>query len=271
MNHLLSNTAGTLKWAFIGFIFLTFSSLALAQGYTQGNGICEFESGTQYSNGSTACACSWYSLNPDGTQGQLNCAYGSCSQAALDECLWDCNGDSQFHTTDQWERDCDPAVADPRCWFQGGGSAGELFCEEMFEALPITLIDFSVENRGGNINTLTWSTSSEKNNLFFIIENSIDGYNFKELHTMPGSGNSSISLSYNFTHYQVESEINYYRLKQVDYNGESAIYGPISIDNREKKRTLLKVVNLLGQEVDETYEGIVIYVYDDGTREKIYQ
>ena len=44
----------------------------------------------------------------------------------------------------------------------------------------------------------------------------------------------------------------------------------MSIDN-SIERGLIKTINTLGQEVDETYKGIVIEYYDDGTTIKRYQ
>jgi hypothetical protein len=42
-------------------------------------------------------------------------------------------------------------------------------------------------------------------------------------------------------------------------------YGPIGMDNTLKYSKLIKSTNLIGQEIDENYRGIVIEVYEDGT------
>ena len=42
-------------------------------------------------------------------------------------------------------------------------------------------------------------------------------------------------------------------------------YGPIGVDNTLKPSKLLKIINLMGQEINENYKGIVIEVYEDGT------
>ena len=77
-------------------------------------------------------------------------------------------------------------------------------------------------------------------------------------------------IDYSINHYTyVRNAINYYRIKQVDFNGQTRSYPTIvSIDNRLKSEKLVKVVNLFGQEVPESEKGVVIYVYDDGSTEK---
>lgn len=67
-----------------------------------------------------------------------------------------------------------------------------------------------------------------------------------------------------------ERTINYYRLTQVDFDGKQPHLKTISIDNRKTVgRNLVQIVNLMGVEVDESYNGIKVYVYDDGSFEKI--
>ncbi len=51
------------------------------------------------------------------------------------------------------------------------------------------------------------------------------------------------------------------------YDGTTETFNIISIDNRNNKY-LVKMINIMGQEVDDNYTGIVIYQYSDGTFEK---
>ena len=64
-------------------------------------------------------------------------------------------------------------------------------------------------------------------------------------------------------------DINYYQLTQTDYDGNSVTYDMISIDNRIGGKIISSVTNLLGQEVNENYRGLVIITYVDGSVEKI--
>ena len=88
---------------------------------------------------------------------------------------------------------------------------------------------------------------------------------------LPSAGNSTQKINYNTRHQNPESVINYYFLVQVDIDGVEKYYGPISIDNSGKRGKLLKTINMVGQEVDGDYNGVVIEIYDDGTTKKIYQ
>jgi hypothetical protein len=137
-------------------------------------------------------------------------------------------------------------------------------------SLPIELLYFKCEDYK-RYNHLTWSTASEENNDYFNIEKTKDGKDWSSIMTENGAGNSSIQLYYSFDDNNVEKIINYYRLKQTDYDGNFKYSDIISIDNRDNdSKEIYKVVNTLGQEVDlRYYRGLVIIEYTDGTSEKI--
>lgn len=145
-----------------------------------------------------------------------------------------------------------------------GGAGNEV------SPLPIELLSFTGIKEGKN-NQLKWTTASEKNNDYFTIEKTIDGIEFNEIGTREGAGNSIYYNSYQLTDMNVEPVINYYRLKQTDFDGNSTYSNLISIDNRIEENTnrkLLKITNTLGQEIKEGYFGVVIYIYSDGTIER---
>jgi hypothetical protein len=135
--------------------------------------------------------------------------------------------------------------------------------------LPIELLYFNgVVCETGN--KLYWSTASEDNNDYFNIEKTRDGKIWNSISNMKGAGNSSTQLYYSFVDEDVENIINYYRLKQTDYDGKFKYSEIISIDNRTNKvKEIDKVTNILGQEVDlEYYKGICIIYYTNGSSEK---
>ena len=78
-------------------------------------------------------------------------------------------------------------------------------------------------------------------------------------------------LDYGFKHSNPDAKVNMYVLRQVDLDGNETLYGPISIDNSKDQPRLIKVINLMGQEVDEYYVGIFIEVYEDGSTRKFYR
>lgn len=131
--------------------------------------------------------------------------------------------------------------------------------------LPIELISFTGRKSGEN-NELKWETASEENTDFFLIEKTIDGQNFEVIGTNEGAGNSNINIEYIWIDNHVQNVINYYRLKQVDYDGKFVYSDLISIDNKKvSSKEIVSYTNLLGQLIDENYFGLVIVIYNDGS------
>lgn len=135
--------------------------------------------------------------------------------------------------------------------------------------LPIELLYFRGKNEN-EINILYWSTASEINNDYFTIEKSYDGYIFKDIDYIVGAGHSTHQLYYEYHDSNTQPFITYYRLKQTDYDGKYEYSEIISIDTKVKEKPyLIKVTNMLGQEVTSDYNGLIIYLYSDGTIMKI--
>ncbi|MBS1648021.1 MAG: T9SS type A sorting domain-containing protein [Bacteroidetes bacterium] len=96
--------------------------------------------------------------------------------------------------------------------------------------LPIKLESFSgVPNASGN--QLTWVTASEQNNSRFDIESSSDGESWKKIGTKNGMGTTEGAISYSFTDTNPYSFFTYYRLKQIDFNGNYFYSDIISVQN----------------------------------------
>ncbi len=132
------------------------------------------------------------------------------------------------------------------------------------EPLPIELLYFKGKSNL-NYNKLSWETATETNNDYFTLFRSVDGVYFKNVFTLKGAGNSVNNLYYEVVDRDFERTINYYFLRQTDYDAKWKDSEIISIDNRsENSPTLIKVTNLLGQEVNNEI-GILLYHYSDGT------
>lgn len=86
--------------------------------------------------------------------------------------------------------------------------------------LPIELVSFTA-NCNGKSSLIEWTTATEKNNDFFVLERSHDAVNFKEIARVAGAGNSIEPIDYAYIDYGARSGDNYYRLVQVDYDGTS--------------------------------------------------
>jgi hypothetical protein len=85
--------------------------------------------------------------------------------------------------------------------------------------LPITLLAFNAEPAENKID-VTWITASEINNDYFTVEKSADGTDFIPVSTVDGAGNSSATLRYAYNDYSPLFGTSYYRLKQIDFDGQ---------------------------------------------------
>jgi len=88
--------------------------------------------------------------------------------------------------------------------------------------LPVKLLNFNAILVNKTDGYLTWETASELNNNYWDIERSVDGSTWLKAGEEPGFGTTSDIHYYNFTDPNINlllSPIVYYRLKQVDYNG----------------------------------------------------
>ena len=94
--------------------------------------------------------------------------------------------------------------------------------------LPITLIGFTAKPEGPNVR-LDWSTASERNNDFFTVERSADGVLFDPILTVPGAGHSDLPLSYTDLDRSPLLGVSYYRLRQTDHDGTSAVSPVVSV------------------------------------------
>lgn len=134
--------------------------------------------------------------------------------------------------------------------------------------LPIDLIQFSAE-AGSSSNILTWETASETNNDYFLIERSTDAFSFEKIGTVDGAGTTSSMQAYRWEDFDSCEGVIYYRLTQVDYDGIFETFAPIALRCKTyHDRVVIKIVNCLGEEVDNSYKGPVIYLYDDGSVER---
>ncbi len=87
------------------------------------------------------------------------------------------------------------------------------------ETLPIELLSFNGENKGIT-NHLFWTTATEENNRGFEIERSLDGITFETIGFIEGKGTTSQKSNYLFIDESLKNGVHYYRLKQLDFNGE---------------------------------------------------
>jgi len=105
-----------------------------------------------------------------------------------------------------------PAVIDfggvvGACSYDGGG------------ALPVELIKFSAVEKNENV-LLEWQTASEENNAGFHVEHSNNAQDWLVLDFVEGRGTTDLTQNYTYTDRRPVPGDNYYRLKQVDFDGK---------------------------------------------------
>ena len=84
--------------------------------------------------------------------------------------------------------------------------------------LPVQFQSFNADLKGRST-ALSFSTATEIDNDYFTIERSADGRAFDAIGKIQGAGNSAVKQSYTFTDENPLPGVNYYRIKQTDYNG----------------------------------------------------
>ena len=92
--------------------------------------------------------------------------------------------------------------------------------------LPVELTRFSAKASVPQEVLLSFSTATERNNHYFSIERSDDGVRFEAIGQVNGAGNSTTQHDYTFTDEHPLKGGNFYRLKQVDFNGQFS-YSPV--------------------------------------------
>lgn len=158
--------------------------------------------------------------------------------------------------------------------FSRANASGEEWWMDNFELiktggpLPVELIYF--EGTGyENYNLLRWSTATEHNSDYFSVQRSSNGIDWSEVVNIESAGNSTEKIEYSYIDNYPNNGVVYYKLIQYDFDGKFKEYGPISITYSKPSKKVVKFINTMGQEVDSSYKGIMIVVYDDLTTRKI--
>lgn len=97
-------------------------------------------------------------------------------------------------------------------------------CAPIDCGLPIELIEFTAIKSEDNV-LIEWATATELNNEKFVVQVSEDGASFKTLTELSGQGDSYSISKYTFVHEnaaQNGSKVLYYRLQQIDFDGQNS-------------------------------------------------
>lgn len=109
----------------------------------------------------------------------------------------------------------------------GAGAPGRVVITYNLSPLPVELTHFEARPETEGI-ALHWQTASETDNESFTVEHSRDGRRFQALAVVPGAGTTTMPQAYRYLHGLPPSGDNYYRLRQVDYDGAFE-YSPVRV------------------------------------------
>jgi hypothetical protein len=132
--------------------------------------------------------------------------------------------------------------------------------------LPVELTSFQGRPKVNTID-LQWVTASETNNDYFAVEKSTNGIDFKEMTEIDGRGTTTLESYYNWVDQLPNNGLNYYRLLQVDFNGDKSYSNIIVIEFEIDRSSIQVYPNPTNKELNinlpENWEGETsIVVYD---------
>ncbi|MFN4123168.1 MAG: T9SS type A sorting domain-containing protein, partial [Flavobacteriales bacterium] len=147
-------------------------------------------------------------------------------------------------------------------WGFGGGA---------LNPLPVQLIHFNADNIRDEFVQLSWTTASEMNNDYFVIERSPDAQTFSPILTTEGAGNSNQVIGYKEYDFEPHIGISYYRLKQVDFDGQFSYSDIIPVNFRETKFDVMLWGNANNSEkglihLNNAQNDVMVTIYDASGR-----
>lgn len=105
---------------------------------------------------------------------------------------------------------------------------GVLPIECSIQFLPVELVSFDAFPQEQDV-VIRWETAAEKDCDFFVVERSTDLQNWNKIGEIEGAGTSDLHRIYIVKDETPLYGESYYRLKQVDYNGQSETHAPKTV------------------------------------------
>ncbi|MEL7248066.1 MAG: T9SS type A sorting domain-containing protein [Bacteroidota bacterium] len=122
----------------------------------------------------------------------------------------------------------------------GGTNAGRSSVYSYFSIVPVEWATFRGEIQNEQI-LLHWSTASEVNNWKFAIQRSTDGKTWEEVGAVLGQGTTYEHTTYEFTDKTPRLGANYYRLKQIDWDGSSSYSTILLFDLGDRTAPIFRI------------------------------
>ena len=109
--------------------------------------------------------------------------------------------------------------------------------------MPVTFMNFTAQQKGSGV-SLEWSTAQEINNSYFEVQRSADGNtDWEHIAQVAGAGNSQVVKNYNAFDNSPLSGVNYYRIRQVDYDGNYKFSNVVSVKTNFNKTGVSVLAN----------------------------
>lgn len=102
-------------------------------------------------------------------------------------------------------------------------------------SLPVEFKSFTATKNNDVVN-LKWATATESNNKGFEVQRSVNGAKYQTVGFVRGNGNSNVLKTYSFVDAHGTTGNICYRLKQIDFNGESE-FSKVACVNVELEKT----------------------------------
>jgi hypothetical protein len=104
--------------------------------------------------------------------------------------------------------------------YTGGSGQGYAMSNTVLnQTLPVAWLEFRAEFLNGEV-ILRWATASELNNDYFELQHSINGLQFSPIAQVKGNGTTRQIMRYSYIDTNPQIGTNYYRLRQVDFDGQ---------------------------------------------------
>lgn len=111
----------------------------------------------------------------------------------------------------------------------------------VMQILPVEYLSFSAFAKSA-FNELEWVTATEKNNEVFVVERLDPGTNrFQPVGEIGGAGDSEQALRYDWKDWTPLAGTNYYRLKQVDYDGRFEYSSVVNVNWKTDEELTMNV------------------------------
>lgn len=109
-------------------------------------------------------------------------------------------------------------------------------------ALPVSFKSITASKERQDV-AINWSTATETNNSHFEVERSADGENFSAVGSVRGAGTSAVIKNYHLTDRAAfitgNAPVLYYRVKQVDFNGQSSYSNVVSVRDQDLQQNVV--------------------------------